>query len=140
MSEQFVISIRGGEYTFKKTGMAADCVVCSARGAVAKDFCRQWGLQVMYSFSFNKYSEEGAMKLVKEMTSRLQWWYEVYTDRLRGSDTEPSDADFEGYPGDVDFQQWLSTLHPGSALAKRGASLICLKPKRSVSQASGSTG
>ena len=83
----------------------------------------------MYSFAYSKYTEDGATKLATETCRRLEWWLQVSSEFVADTD-EFTDAVLETYPGHDDFKAWLNTVPLGSALAKRAATLLSLRPKR----------
>ena len=133
-SAHFIISIRGGAYTYKKAGVAADCVVCSGRGASAKSFCKEFGLQQMYSFAFKKYSEPAALRMASEVCKRLEYWHSLHLefDEVTADFTEDLLATYAGHEG---FQSWCDELAPGSATAVRATAIQAMRPARRAPQA-----
>ena len=125
----FAISIRGGAYTFKKAGVAADCVVCFARDSLAKSFCREFKLQQMYSFAFKKFTEPAAMKMAAEVCARLEHWYALHLE-LVDDTADFTDEMLATYTGQDAFESWCGELSHGSATALRASAIQAMRPSR----------
>ena len=125
----FVISIRGGAYTYKKAGVAADCVVCAARGSSAKAFCRDFQLQLMYSFAFKKYTEAAALRMATEVCKRLDFWHSLHLEFTEDC-CEFTDELLNSYAGNETFAAWRADLPQGSPAALRATAIETMRPVR----------
>jgi hypothetical protein len=112
--DAFYTFIRGGKTPMDRGHGSYDCIVAQARGFLPKYFCREYGLGIMYSFSFRMYGEVAACTLAVEVCRRLQHFYEIYTE----SDRDPhifTQGEFDSYTETIewcDFLLGLDIMHP----------------------------
>jgi hypothetical protein len=117
-SDDFKVCLLGGKWTMEHKHTAYDALQGSARGALAKDFCRKRELQMSMRFDVSAYGEATCQILARAWCHRLQYFL----------DQEVAHPDFQGkdFPADVvaayqeasEFSK-LASSGAGKALQRR---------------------
>jgi hypothetical protein len=139
------VIIRGGAWTAKHKGVAADSVAGIARGGVGTTWCKMFKYPQMNSFAFSKFGEANANQLAREFCRRGQFFLNLcveseeedhnfaYTEKLLSSYVET--ADFLEFAISLDIESLsfarameLRKLVPSvkSILVKRSCNYHCL--------------
>jgi hypothetical protein len=124
----FQLKILGGKWTAQHVGTVADRVAANASGQVAKDWCTIFGWPKSTSFSFNRYSEAGAVQLAREVVRRGNYFYKLW---LHSEEEDPqyTVAQHAGYVEDLEWLDWICAEDNASLGFARGQAVRSMVPE-----------
>ena len=76
--EDFTSVLRGGPWTQVHMGKAVDRCAATAKQGLPSQWCAQYDLNKIASFSFSVYGEQGAAQLSAEWRKRVQFFYDLW--------------------------------------------------------------
>ena len=94
--QDFLTRILGGAWTKNRKHVSCDAIAGFARGAVAKAWAVQYGLDRVKSFSFRRCIKEAASSLAVEWCSRMQYFFSIWHAQ-EDPDYCFTQADVDGY-------------------------------------------
>jgi hypothetical protein len=110
LGEDFTSVLRGGPWTQANMGKAVDRCAATAKQGLPSQWCAQYGLNKIASFSFSVYGEQGAAQLSSEWCRRMQFYYDLW---------------LQSSPNHVFTLQDKAAYHPTEAWLRFKASLSC---------------
>lgn len=125
-SEDFHVVVRGGAWTAKKKGVAADSVCGQARPGDPRSWCKEVGANEMASFSFAAHGEAAAATMAHEWVRRMQFYYELREARRSSSASDTGEP--EQYVPSAEWVSFLSALPLVGATRVRAQQIDALRP------------
>jgi len=106
------MELRGGQSTFAKKGVVADCCAAKAKGP-AKEWARRFGLNQMVSLAFARHTEDSAARLCLEWCRRMQHFYNLWVAK---GDTQAqyTEAELASYQADPAWTELVGKLPHGA--------------------------
>ena len=108
----FRIRLRGGKWTKKFKGVAADACMVAAR-ATARPWCQLYAYPLSKSYYYTTYGHQAAHMLVEEWCRRASFFHDIYMDAVGDDATKRfvyDDLQLLSYLEDADFQAWVETV------------------------------
>jgi hypothetical protein len=124
--ENFSYSLRGGQWTAAKKGVAFDCFLGSAKGHASVAFCEQFAMHRSGSFSIALYGEHEGLLLVKAWVHRMEFLMQVWVAAGSLADFQFSAEDLSRYEGPAELVELLACSK--SVVSKRAIVVRSLGP------------
>ena len=126
-SESFYLQVRGGAWTAANRHVAFDSLMAAAKSGVAADWAKAFHMGQVVTFSFNLYAEDAAYKMAEAWIRKCQHFFTLALEK-GNFHTAYTAEDLNGYT-DTEFTDWLASLPPASATAKRAGKIHALMPR-----------
>ncbi len=126
----FQLEILGGRWTARHVGISADRVAVLARGEAARIWCADYQWPKMTSFSFNRYTQAGAVELAREVLRRANYFFRQW---LYAEETEYkyTDAVIAGYSEELEWVTWMAAQETNSVTLERAMVVRRMVPRSS---------
>ena len=122
----FVAAVRGGKWTFKHKGVAADSIKASARGEEAKTFCKSQKVAKSASFYFSTYGQEDAAILARAWAAKMQFCFNLSLEnsKLGGALSQEQVASWQEPSEFVELASRLPGASPATKRIERVRQLL----------------
>ena len=126
-ADHFRTCIRGGRAPMMRRHAAYDVIVAEARGGLAREWARQYGVGQIHSFSFARYGEAVACRMALEVCRRLEHYFRIYLEADNDAMVY-SEAQQASYEESIDWIDWILGLLDGDAAFDRAVGIRKIVP------------
>ena len=123
----FRVAPFGGMSCLRLKGVGIVAYRARAVGRVIEEWCKRYSLQVAATFDISLYSDEGAVTMGREWSSRMAYWYQLFLDGGAPETFEYTEEMLDGYKESGAFRELAEALTAPQAV-KRVVQLRAMRP------------
>jgi hypothetical protein len=132
LPDGFYTLITGGAWSVKHKGTAADRVQALARAGCHKDWCKQYSLNMMASWSFQLYGAAAANAMAVEWCRKLQYYFDIWMEQ-GSSNYQYTEADIKGYKPTTAWLDFETDVPLKGKLWDRVSAILAMRPSTGAS-------